>query len=139
MTAIGIIKLAEGFNGFHYKDGDGWSIGYGTHLPLTEREATMLLEHRLNAIIEELHKRLPWLAEKPTHIQQTLYEMAYQCGVEGLLGFKNMLAALKADDTIVAAKEIMNSLLAEQTKSRAERYARQIRNFFYTGSVSDGK
>lgn len=58
MTAADLVKQFEGFRGEPYHDAAGiLTIGYGTQLPLTEPEATALLEVRLRptqALIQEL-------------------------------------------------------------------------------------
>ena len=47
--------------------------------------------------------------------------MAYQLGVEGVMKFKKMIAALQNGDYDRAADEMADSLWAKQTPSRAQR------------------
>ena len=53
--------------------------------------------------------------------------MAFQMGVDGLLGFKNTLAMIQAGKYTEAANGMMNSKWAKQTPSRAQRHAEQMR------------
>ena len=55
-----------------------------------------------------------------------LLSMCYQLGINGLLGFRNMIAALEAGDKETAKKEALDSLWAKQTSARAMRHARVI-------------
>ena len=115
------IKLHEGFSGFQYEDSLGFpTIGYGTKLPLTEEEAGMLLEHRLNKMVNEIHTALPQIENYPRKVQEAIIEMSYQMGVSGVMKFKKMIDALDNEDYVEAANEAMNSLWALQTPSRAK-------------------
>ena len=58
--------------------------------------------------------------------QTILISMAYQLGVNGLAGFKNMLAALKAERWQEAEVHALDSLWAKQTPARAKRHARVL-------------
>ena len=58
--------------------------------------------------------------------QDALQSMIYQLGVKGVLNFKNMWKALKAEDYEKAAKEAMDSKWARQTPNRAQRHAYMI-------------
>ena len=93
------IRVEEGFRGAPYEDTRGNStIGYGTKLPITKAEGAWLLETRL----ADTHARLakawePYEGQNPAR-QHALLDMAYELGVEGLLGFHDMLAALERED-----------------------------------------
>ena len=89
------IKIEEGFMGFNYLDSLGKpTIGFGTLLPLDKKEAELLLEHRLNKFKSEVKSSLYDL-DAPDEVWDILYPMAYQLGTKGLLGFKNMINAIR--------------------------------------------
>ncbi len=73
----------------------------------------------------------PHLAGLSEPRQVVLVCMAYQLGVAGLLGFKNMLAATASGDYKKAAAEMLNSRWARQTPNRAQRMAKQMESGQY--------
>ena len=129
MGLIGTIKKHEGFRGMPYKDKLGIpTIGYGTKLPLTEEEAEMLLQHRLDKKILELSDKEPFYLELPQKAQEVIANMAYQMGVNGVLKFKKMWKALKNGDFQKAADEMLDSRWAKQTPNRARELAEIMRS-----------
>lgn len=115
------LKHDEGFRGNPYTDTEGYlTIGYGTKLPLSRKEAEVLLKMRLDETIEDVNSRLSHLNIRK-EAWDILYNMAYQLGVGGLLKFKKMLKALEKQDYETAAKEGLDSLWARQTPNRARR------------------
>lgn len=122
------IKDNEGFVGTVYKDTLGFdTIGYGTKLPLSEEEAALILEYRLKAKIKELEQREPFVNKLPLEKQEIIAEMCYQMGVSGVLKFRNMWAALKAEDYDEAAAQMLDSRWAVQTPNRAKKLAQKMR------------
>jgi len=120
------LKKDEGFKGMPYVDTKGFlTVGYGTKLPLTEYEATMLLEYRFEKIKRELEAELSFL-----NIEQEawdiLYLMAYQLGVNGVLNFKKMIEALQKQDYVEASIQMRDSRWYNQTQNRAERMAQMM-------------
>lgn len=116
------IKNSEGFVGVVYKDSLGIdTIGYGTRMPLDEEEAELILKHRLNKKIEHLLKEKPFIKELSINRQNVLFEMAYQLGVNGLLGFKKMFIALEVEDYHTAQLEGLDSKWRKQTPNRAKK------------------
>lgn len=130
------LKRDEGFVEHAYDDHLGYlTIGYGFLIdkrkggkvpaPVAEYWLQYLVEQR----IDDLSERLPWLSAQPDDVQRALLNMSYQLGIDGLLQFKNMLAALQDDDRERAADEALNSLWAKQTPRRATRMAKLIRGY----------
>ena len=114
-----ILKTQEGFRGQPYQDQLGHAtIGYGTRLPLSEAEATLLLEYRLDRARAELMSRWQPFERQPHHVRQALLLMAYQLGVAGELRFTKMLAALEAGDIATAVAELHDSKWDHQTPLR---------------------
>jgi lysozyme len=119
-------------NGKHvaYQDHLGyWTIGYGQLIDarkgggLTEKQALILLRDEIAEKQAELDNKLSWWRNLSKTRQTVILAMAFQLGVEGVLQFKNTLAAIKEGRYTNAAAGIRNSLWARQTPARAERMA----------------
>lgn len=117
-----------------YKDHLGYyTIGIGFMVDkrkgggLRPEEMEFILNNRIRLIKAELARRLPWLNTLDEVRQGVLFNMAYQMGVEGLLGFKNTLAMIERKDYEAASRGMMNSLWARQTPQRAKRLSEQMR------------
>ena len=128
-TLIGNLKREEGFRGLPYDDtrGDA-TLGYGTKLPITKAEGAWLLETRL----ADTHARLA-KAWKPygglnQARQGALLDLAYEVGVEGLLEFHYMLAALERGDWAAASKAALASVWAKEVPMRAIVIAAALKN-----------
>ena len=74
----------------------------------------------------ELKKKLPWMTSLSEPRQAVLLSMAWQMGVEGLLGFTNTLKFIEAGDFKNAAANMLKSKWAQQTPNRAKRHALQM-------------
>ncbi len=125
---ISDLKQDEGWRASAYQDHlKFWTIGYG--FLIDERRGGVLPESigeawLLHAVVIRWNQLLslhPWLQSQPEDIQRALGNMAYQLGVAGVGKFKNMLAALEANDRQTAAREALESTWAHQTPSRARR------------------
>jgi lysozyme len=121
----------EGFRSQPYRDAAGvMTIGYGTNLDegLTKDEAMFLLESRVDASILDCQRAFTWFAELDKARQGVLVQMRYQLGLGGLLGFRQMLAALEAGDAHAAADAMLDSKWArDDTPERALRLSRAMR------------
>ena len=121
MNLIEDLKQEEGFKGIVYKCSEGFdTIGFGTRLPITKEEATLLLEYRLSKTISGVKSSLHHL-NIHDEAWDILYNMAYQIGLGGLLKFKLMIVALENQDYYNASIEMKSSLWAKQTPNRANR------------------
>lgn len=119
MKLLEDLKKQEGFKGVVYKCSEGFdTIGYGTKLPLNKEESALLLNYRLQKTVQEVNAALPGLKTKP-EIWDMLYNMAYQMGTKGLLGFKKMLVAIENKDYNEAYKQGKDSKWYKQTPNRA--------------------
>ncbi len=129
------LKRDEGFESKPYRDTEGkLTIGYGTLIEdgITEEEAELLLEHRMNRFQEELRNAMPmsrldW-ADMPGSVRRAVYNMAYNMGVPRLLRFTKMWAALKEEDFETAACEVLDSEYGRKLTARANRVADMIRS-----------
>lgn len=127
--AVARLKQHEGFRAYVYDDGTGQpirpgsvvqghpTIGYGWALdvsPMSEGLASRLLEEGLMVRVGNLASRLPWLHRIDDVRKSVLYELAYNLGVNGLLGFPKMLAAIERGDYLAAGVELLDSRWAVQ-------------------------
>lgn len=117
-----------------YQDHLGyWTIGVGILIDkrkgggITPEESAYLLNNRMNEKQAEIVKRLPWTATLDEARFGVLVNMAFQMGVDGLLGFKNTLAMVRDGKYEEAAEGMLNSKWATQTPERAKRLSEQMR------------
>ena len=114
------LKTEEGFRGMPYTDTRGHpTLGYGTKLPITEAEGAWLLETRLADTHARLAKAWPPYGGLNHARQGALLDLAYELGVEGLLGFHDMLAALERGDWKAASAAALKSKWATEVPGRA--------------------
>ena len=124
---IEMLKRHEGFRGMPYKCSEGFdTIGYGTLLPLSEKEAEMLLRYRLNMYEASLADNVDFYDDAPVEIRGVLLNMAYQMGVVGVMGFHKTLTYLERREYLKASEEMKNSLWYRQTKNRAEELSKIV-------------
>lgn len=117
-----------------YQDHLGyWTIGVGRLIDkrkgggISKAESAFLLSNDIAEIEGELDRRLPWWRQLSDARRAVLMVMAFQMGVDGLLGFKNTLAMVKAENFDGAARGMLASLWARQTPERAHRMSEQMR------------
>lgn len=106
------------------------TIGYGFNLEvgMTEDEAFLLLQHRLNLLDEQLAYTLPFYTRLSAVRQDVLCDMAYNLGLAGLLKFRKMLAAVERSAWDMAAAEMLDSKWARQVGKRADELAFLMRS-----------
>lgn len=132
-----LTRLLRGDEGevlHEYKDHLGYStIGVGRLIDkrkgggITKEESAMLLSNDIAKVSGQLDRRIPWWSTLSDARKGVLAAMAFQMGVDGLLGFKNTLAMVEAGNYDGAAKGMLNSLWARQTPERAKRMSEQMR------------
>lgn len=129
------LKADEDVKPCVYKDSLGFNtIGVGRLVDdrkpgagLRPIEIDFLLQNDINDRIEQLTKRLPWFENLDEVRQGALLNMAFQLGVDGLLGFKNTLKMVEDGRYSEAADNMLLSKWAQQTPARAQRMAEQMR------------
>lgn len=116
-----------------YQDTEGyWTIGIGVLIDsrkgggITKEESTLLFNNRLNKKVDELAERFPYIVSLDGPRAGVLVNMSYQLGVEGVLAFKKMLAAIRRNDWEEAARQMKDSKWYRQTTNRAERLIKQM-------------
>ena len=128
-----IVGLAEdeGFRGKPYKDTVGKiTIGFGRNLddnPLTREEGEWLLRNDIISIMEDM-RQFHWYTTLNSVRKYVVVNMVYNLGMDGFLGFKRMLAAIRKEEWQIAANEMMNSRWATQVGRRADRLAELMRD-----------
>ena len=130
---IAHLKVHEGFREFVYDDATGKpigpgvlvegnpTIGYGWALnksPMPKGLGDVVLRDMVQERIFELHHRLPWLNDLDDVRKVALYELAYNLGVEGLLGFEKTLEFMRRRRYELAGVELLDSDAARMLPGR---------------------
>ena len=131
MSLIDSIKENEGYKSTVYTDTLGFdTIGYGfaiKDLELDEEVCDLILDKKLDKLIDATNKKFPFLRELPQDKCEVIFEMVYQLGLNGVSKFKKMLKALENKDYDKAAAEMLDSLWAKQTPNRAIKLSNQMK------------
>ena len=131
MSLIESIKEGEGYRAKVYKCTEGYdTIGYGfaiKDLELDEEVCDMILDKKLDKLIDVTNKKFLFLKELPQDKCEVVYEMVYQLGLNGVSKFKKMLKALEDKDYDKASVEMLDSLWAKQTPNRAKKLSNQMK------------
>ena len=121
------IGVNEGFRSKPYQCSEGvWTIGHGLTW-LTEEESLHILAGRISQLHLKLLDDLDWYKDMPPEVQGILIEMVFQIGFSGVMKFRKMIANMQEKNWKGAADEMLDSLWARQTKSRANRLADIVR------------
>jgi lysozyme len=126
----------EGEKACVYKDSLGlWTIGVGRLVDpnkpgagLRPEEISFLLQNDIDDRINALHAKLPWFDNLDDARKGVLVAMAFQLGVDGLLGFAHTLSLVRDGKYENAAAAMLESLWAKQTPARAKRLSEQMRS-----------
>lgn len=114
-----------------YRDSLGnLSIGIGRNLDdegISRHEALMMLANDIDKRVRLLDEHLPWWRSLDEVRSRVIVNMCFNLGIGGLLGFRRMLAALKAGDYDTAADEMADSKWARQVGDRAVRLVAMMR------------
>jgi lysozyme len=113
----------ESYRQFPYVDTTGHlTIGIGRNLKdrgISLNEALYLLEEDEVYFTNKLSSILKFWDDLNEARQIVLVDMCFNLGLQGLLGFKEMMLALEAKDYQRAANEMLDSKWSEQVKDRA--------------------
>ena len=93
---------------------------------ITREQADDLFSKDLSAVVWEVRKALPWATSLDAPRQAVLYDMAFNLGVRGLLGFRNTLRMVERGEYPNAARNMLLSKWAGQVGRRADRLAEQM-------------
>lgn len=101
------------------------TIGFGFNLDdvgFSYDECVVILQMRIDDITQRLTKAIITFSELSPARQECLVNMAYQLGLDGLLGFRKTIALINAYDYEGAAVEMLDSKWARlDTPERAKR------------------
>lgn len=134
-TLISEIRIDEGVRYSPYLDTVGIkTVGVGHNLkarpipedwqyPLSDEQVNSLLAGDLLIVFSGLDAHLGWWRTLSYARQRVLANMAFNLGINGLLGFKNTLQRIKDGDYDGAASGMMLSKWASQVGARAKRLA----------------
>ena len=108
----------------------GWlSIGPGINLDegLSATILHSIFQDKFEHAKQDLNRVFPWAASRLNDARYTvLLDLVYNMGIGRLQGFKNTMAAIKAEDWQRAHDELLDSKYATQVGERAKRNARQL-------------
>lgn len=123
------IKKCEALRIKPYVDTMGnLTIGWGRNLEkgISLDEAEFMFQNDLKQAISELAS-CDWYIWQPQGIKNALINMNFNLGIEKLLQFKRMIAALIDKNYTVAAQEALDSKWATQVGDRAKDVALMLR------------
>jgi lysozyme len=107
------------------------TIGYGRNLDdvgITKDEAEYLLRMDIARAMVDLDRYLPWWRDLDEIRQRVMVNLAFNLGMQGLLGFKRTLRHVKAGEYLEAAQALLDSKYAKQVGPRAIRLATMMRD-----------
>lgn len=130
---IAQLKIDEGCRLTAYRDTVGvWTIGYG-HAYVqpgavwTQAQAEAQLVEDVRKHNAELAERIPWIDDLDPVRRRVLQNMAFNLGINGLLGFRNTLEFVRTGQYERAAAGMLASKWAKQVGQRAVRLAQHMR------------
>ena len=120
-----------------YKDSRGFNtVGVGHNLdanplpdltfPITEAQAAQILGRDVERISRFLVQSLPWVTGLDDARLGVLQNMAFNLGVNGLLGFHRTLADVQAGAYATAASDMKDSKWYNEVGDRAVRLVQQM-------------
>ncbi len=105
------------------------TIGVGRNLEdkgISHDEAMMLLRNDIAEVTAQL-ERFDWFRALGPVRRKVLIDMCFNLGMAGLMGFKQMIEALKRADYERAADEMVSSKWYRQVGERGRRLERMMR------------
>ncbi|MBQ4836320.1 MULTISPECIES: glycoside hydrolase family protein [Pseudoalteromonas] len=129
MNTVEQIKKHEGYRRFpYYCTGGKLTIGYGRNLDnkgVDKDEAEYLLAQDIQNALAGVKRRIDISHCNEARVA-VLTNMALNIGLQGLMGFKKMLAHVQQGEFEDAAVEMLDSRWASQVPSRAQELAQQM-------------
>lgn len=127
------LRRDEGVVEHAYQDHLGWwTIGVGRLIDkrkggrLTDDEIDYLLANDIAEKERELETRVSFYKRLDEARKGVLLNMAFNLGVQGLLGFRNTLKLIETGKYEEASKEMLKSKWARQVGDRAVRLSKQM-------------
>lgn len=128
-TAKKMLERHEGRRNVAYKDSVGiWTVGVGHNLqvPISDDAIDVILADDLRTVEAELDQALPWWRREGWVRRLALIDLCFNLGIQGLLGFRNTLAAWKAGDYRGAAEGLTASKWFGQVGQRGQRIVQMV-------------
>lgn len=121
----------EGIRLTAYSDSRGnLTIGVGRLIQspggITHDEAIKLLDNDIVRVAHQCKDNIDFWDSLDESRRRALANMTFQLGIDGLLEFKHMLAALKAGNWQEAHDQAIDSKWAQETPERAHRIANML-------------
>lgn len=138
---IAELERDEGIRGDLYDDATGKAITKGSVVignptigighccstnPLSQPEIEYIFQNDLAEVETDLTVNLPWWRTLDDVRQRALINLCFNLGINGLLGFKNTLKAIKDGNWPLAAIGLRGSLADHQEPARIERIAKMM-------------
>ena len=130
------LRRDEGVRYSPYLDSVGVkTVGVGHNLevhpldltyPLTDEQVDKILADDLVRVFSGLDRKIGWWRNLSYARQRVLANMAFNLGVDGLLGFRRMILAVDRGHYDQAAQEMLNSKWAKQVFNRSIRLAEMM-------------
>jgi lysozyme len=128
-----IARDEGGYQRFAYPDSEGyWTIGFGRCIDkrkgkgISLEEAERMLDADIRDFTADVLVAIPWAMTLGDARLGALVNIAFNVGVQGLLGFKKALAAMERGQYQEARTHFLDSKWARQVGPRAPRLADQI-------------
>lgn len=105
------------------------TIGIGRNLDdvgLSDEEIRFLFKNDIARVCADLDREIPWWRSLSEVRQRVFANMCFNLGINGLLGFKNTLAAVREGRYKDAAAGMLASKWASQVGDRAQRLAKMM-------------
>ena len=124
------LRTHEGVEKFPYKCTAGYlTIGVGRNIEergLLDDEIDFLLDNDINIAIDEVAATYDWFFNLSEVRQRVIIDMVFNLGLPRFAQFRNMIAAIEAEDFVQASNEMMDSRWAQQVGLRASRLAEMM-------------
>lgn len=129
--AVSFVKSNEGFRRDLYMCSAGkLTIGYGFNIEdrgISERQADLILRDQLIECVVDLREIFPSWYLFTDHRHIALIDMMFNLGRARFVGFRKMIAAIKAHDWGKAADEAKDSRWYNQVGKRGRRVVYMLR------------
>ena len=83
---------------------------------------------KLDKLQQRIMSNLEWWDDSPEEIKDVVTNMCYQLGLTGFLKFKKTIYLFETEQYEDASLEMLNSLWAKQTPSRARELSEIVRS-----------
>lgn len=136
-----IITLEEGFSAYEYYCTQGYvTVGFGRKISddkslklssnrVNRKDEILFVRKYIDEVVIKLSSTYPIAWSKCNQQRQAiLISMTYQLGFTGVSKFKKMWSAIEMSNFEEASRQMLDSLWARQTKNRALRHAKTMKD-----------